>query len=228
MDCSKLNKGLTLIFDFDGTMCQIFKNYNLDNTIALLVEKMSSFDIKFSSEKDSFDVFEEIVKQTESKIEIQKTALNEANQILSVAELEAVVTGELVEGVDVILPQLISNNIAIGISTNNSSQCVLSFLQKYMPNHIIPTVGRIGDKPELMKPNPYSIFEVLKELNCSPADAIFIGDSLRDYHGAMNAGCRFVGMAPTVKKRDRLLKIIPESDIVTNFYELIDLLNTFK
>lgn len=228
MDCSKLNKDIALIFDFDGTMCQVFKNYNLDNTVDLLVKKMNFYDIDFSSEKDSFDVFEEILKQTENKIETRKTALNEANQILSVAELEAVVTGELVEGVEVILPQLISNHIAIGISTNNSSQCVHSFLQKYMPNHIIPTVGRIGDKPGLMKPNPYSIFEVLKELNCSPANAIFIGDSLRDYHGAINAGCRFVGMAPTVKKRDRLLKVIPESEIVTNFYELVDLLSTFK
>ena len=224
MDCSKLNKGLTLIFDFDGTMCQIFKNYNLDNTIALLVEKMSSFDIKFSSEKDSFDVFEEIVKQTENKIEIRKTALNEANNILSIAELEAVATGEIVKGVDVIIPQLIENNIPIGISTNNSSKCVLSFLRRYMPSCVIPTIGRIGDEPELMKPNPYSILEVLKKMNCTPANAIFIGDSLRDYQGAMNAGCQFIGMAPTEKKRYRLLKVIPESNIVTNFYELVNLL----
>lgn len=224
MDCSKLNRDLALIFDFDGTMCQIFKNYNLHNIVALLVEKMKSFDIEFSYEKDSFDVFEEIVKQTENKIEIRKTALNEANHILSIAELEAVVTGELVEGVDVVLPKLIKNKIAIGISTNNSSQCVLSFLHKYMPNHVIPTIGRIGDEPELMKPNPYSIVEVLKEMNCSTVNAIFIGDSLRDYQGAMNAGCQFIGMAPTEKKRDRLLKVIPESNIVTNFYELVNLL----
>ncbi len=201
MDCSELNKDLVLIFDFDGTMCQIFKNYNLDNTVALLVEKMNSYDIEFSSEKDSFDVFEEIVKQTENKIEIRKTALNEANNILSIAELEAVATGEIVKGVDVIIPQLIENNIPIGISTNNSSKCVLSFLRRYMPSCVIPTIGRIGDEPELMKPNPYSILEVLKKMNCTPANAIFIGDSLRDYQGAMNAGCQFIGMAPTEKKR---------------------------
>lgn len=226
MDYSKLSKKLVLVFDFDGTMCQIFKNYDLDNAVVLLIEKMREFDIEFSSEKDSFDVFEEIINQTVENSEVRMTAFNEANKILSKAELEAVKTGELVNGVEVVIPQLIRAGISIGISTNNSPKCALSFLDEYMPNEIIPTVGRVGDKPELMKPNPYSIIEVLKEMKCKPENTIFIGDSLRDYYGAINAKCRFIGMAPTERKRKRLLKVIPDNEIVADFYELLTLLDS--
>lgn len=76
-----------------------------------------------------------------------------------------------------------------------------------------------------MKPNPWSIIEVLKKMNCLPENTIFVGDTQRDYIATVKAGCEFIAMAPTDKKRQRLLKILPENIIVSDFNELLSLLN---
>ena len=85
----------------------------------------------------------------------------------------------------------------------------------------IPVVGRVGDKPELMKPNAWSLLEVISKLNCCSDDVIFIGDTQRDYLCAKNVGCKFIGLAPTERKKQKLLNVISESDIVSDYYELV-------
>lgn len=224
MDYCKLKKDVALVFDFDGTMCRLFKNYNLNKVVVTLCDKMKDHGIEFSTENDSFDIFSEVIRQTEEGSATREKALIDADQIITAAEIESINTGELVNGVEIAIPFLEKTGFSIGIATNNSVQCVATFMQKNCPSTIIPIVGRVGAKPELMKPNAWSVLEVLKKMNRLPENTIFIGDSQPDYLSAISAGCEFIGMAPTDSKRQRLLQVVSESSIVSDFNELLTLL----
>ena len=58
-------------------------------------------------------------------------------------------------------------------------------------------------------------------LSLSNKEICFVGDSVRDYDCAFKFGCRFIGMAPTVGKKEKLQNSIGESVIVENYIELI-------
>lgn len=225
MDITKILKSKkALVFDFDGTMCQLFVNYKLNDVIEKLHLEMKKYSINFSGKKDSFDVFEVINEQvTDDKI--RSRALIEANMILTNAECEAVRSGKPVSGVERVIPLLFNSGLSIGISTNNSSDCVEEFIRDKCQQINIPIVGRVGERPELMKPNPWSLLRVIEEMKCKPENVIFVGDTERDYDAAINAGCIFIGMTPTERKKQRLIKVVDEKSIVTNFDELIIRLN---
>lgn len=224
MDYCKVKNDIAFVFDFDGTMCRLFKNYNLNKVVLSLRDKMKDYGIEFSTENDAYDVFSEIIRQTEDGSATREKALIDADKIITAAEIEAINTGELVNGVEIVIPFLKKAGFQIGIATNNSVQCVATFMQKNCPNTNIPIVGRVGIKPELMKPNAWSLLEVLKEMNHLPVNTIFVGDTQRDYLCSISAGCEFIGMAPTDSKRQRLLQVLSESGIASDFNELLTLL----
>ena len=100
MDC------FGLVFDFDGTMCRLFKNYNLHQTVVELHGRMEKYDLNFPLDNDAFDIFKFIGAQ-ETLNESQKTKLFEQmNEVLVSAEMEAVKSCELVNGVNEVIPLL--------------------------------------------------------------------------------------------------------------------------
>lgn len=209
-----------LVFDFDGTMCRLFKNYDLNSVVIELHNRLKGYGFAFPLDKDAFEVFE-YINNLENLSAGQKTELyTEMNEVLTSAEIEAVSGCELVNGVREVLPLLKQSGYKLGIATNNSRECVSQFLKTYCGGLNIPIVGRIGSNPELMKPNKWSLIEVIKKMNCSNENTLFFGDTLRDYECSLNAHCSFVGVAPTEKKLKRLQLIKPQIEIVSDFYEL--------
>ncbi len=209
-----------LVFDFDGTMCRLFKLYDLSSVVIELHNRMQGYGFDFPIDKDAFEIFEFINEQSNLSAK-EKTKLHiEMDSILTAAEIEAVKNCELVNGVSEVLPLLKKTGYILGVATNNSHACVLEFLKLYCNGLDLPIVGRVGSNPELMKPNKWSLIEVLKKMNCDIKNAIFFGDTKRDYECSLCANCKFIGVAPTQKKRERLQLIKPKIEIVTDFYEL--------
>lgn len=209
-----------LVFDFDGTMCRLFQNYDLHSVAEELSERMAKHGVAFSSDRDAFDIFDAINGQGGLDAERKRTLFLEMNGVLVAAELNAVRTCELVGGVHEVLPWLKREGYPLGVATNNSPECVVEFLKRYCRGLDIPVSGRIGDKPELMKPNCWSLTATLRKMNRTADNALFFGDTRRDYECAGNADCKFVGVAPTERKLKRLQEISPEIEIVTDFYQL--------
>lgn len=86
----------SLVFDFDGTMCRLFSNYDLHATVLQLCSAMKKYNIDFSQERDSFDVFSAITNDHSLSADAKKAALTEANDIITSAEIDAVDSGEVV------------------------------------------------------------------------------------------------------------------------------------
>lgn len=214
----------SLVLDFDGTMCHLFRNFDLKQTAHLLEKTMSRFDVAFCAKQDVFDVFEAIAAQVPD-VDTKRTAYLAADAVISEAEELAVKTCVPIPGVeDFFLRFAPANNYTIGIATNNSARCVRSFLAR-IGCSAPAVVGRAPDNPERLKPDPWSLSEVLRLLNAQSSDSIFVGDSANDRVCCDKCGCTFVGMASTAKKKERLLKLVPSSMLVSDFYELNDKLN---
>ncbi len=220
MDHLELKENEIIVFDFDGTMCRLFKNYDLASVVQSLQAAMSTFGVDFSLSNDAFDVFMEIVCQLKD-VDKREEALSCADKIITKAEIEAVETGEPVLGVEAMMSFLYCNHYRFGISTNNSEACVRAFLKKYCQAIPIPIVGRQGTKPELMKPNTWSLDRAIEELAGNPQNTIFVGDTERDYQCARRVGCHFLGMAATERKRIKLSAFLSEENIVSDYYSLM-------
>lgn len=208
-----------IVFDFDGTMCFLFKNFDLSPTIQRLEIVMKKRGIFFSSETDCFDVFQAIINQTENSIDRTK-ALLEANEILTEAEVNAVESCELVSGLIEVIRYLSNNGVQIGIASNNSSMCIEKLVGRLWIDLPIYITGRPSDNPLLMKPNPWSLIQTLSKMNCKEDNAIFVGDTKRDYLCCQMTKCNFLGMGSTEKKREKLLQFLPPNHIIGNFFEL--------
>lgn len=224
MDPHAVTHWNALIFDFDGTICFLFKNYALHHTALTLHESMKRYGVRFDADRDAFDVFEEILLQTTAQSNARQQALMDANHILTCAEIEAIRTAEPVKGFVEIFPTILKAGMPIGVATNNSSPCVQAYIKRYFPQADLPIVGRNGLHPEWMKPNPWSIFTVLQEMRCDAEHAVLIGDTQRDYDAALNAGCQFIGLASTKVKEQRLSQVLTNQKMVHDFDELLHII----
>lgn len=220
MDYNPVTSKTALIFDFDGTICGIFKNYDLKAVTTDLAAGLQSMGLEFSGDRDAFDAFAEVQRQTAENPTLQKKALSFVHGVITQAEKEAVHTGVPIPGALEILPDLVQKGYPLGIVTNNSEECVTDYLRKELPGLMIPVIGRVWDAPEKMKPNPWLLETMLQLLHRTPQQCIFIGDNPRDYACARAAGCPFIGIAPTEKKKKWFHELLPPEQIVGDFYAL--------
>lgn len=210
-----------IVLDFDGTMCLLFKNFDLSDTVHTMHTKMMEYNIDFSMELDAFDVFETILSQTQDGY-LRINALQKANEILTEAEVKAVDSCELVPGLIEVIEEFHKAGIALGVSSNNSEDCIKKITNKFFPDIPFSITGRVGTNPRLMKPNSWSLKETLAKLSCCEEDTIFVGDTQRDYTCSEDTKCSFIGMAPTARKRERLLRFLQKDKIMADYYELRD------
>lgn len=208
-----------LVLDFDGTMCLLFKNFDLNETVRTLHTAMKKRGVAYSPEDDAFNVFDAIARQTENDLH-RLRAFGEADKILTDAEMQAVDSCEIVPGLAEAIRFLYNKGISIGVASNNSGACIEKLTGRLCPDIPIAVTGRIGEKPQLMKPNPWSLRETVARMKCREESVFFVGDSKRDYLCADGTRCCFIGMAPTERKRERLLQFLPGGRIVSDYYDL--------
>ncbi len=237
MDYWGLKEKKGIILDFDGTMCRLFYGFDLRDTILCLKDKMETFGVSFSSDHDAFDVFDVIQSQLDDRVRMSE-AFQSADEILKRAEMSALETCLVIDHCIEFITTSLEKGYKIGISTNNSEECVSRFLSDQITSFTadkenrfdtfailkeIPICGRLGLHPDWMKPNPWSLFQAAEEMEIAPGDLCFIGDTLRDYDASVAADIRFIPFAPTEKKRNRFKTRIRELDIVSSYRDLLKL-----
>ena len=72
MDYNPVTSKTALIFDFDGTICGIFKNYDLKAVTTDLAAGLQAMGLEFSGDRDAFDAFAEVQRQTAENPTLQK------------------------------------------------------------------------------------------------------------------------------------------------------------
>lgn len=219
MDFGLLKKNI--ILDFDGTMCCLFQNFDLMNTKKELHEELLQYSIEFPIEMDTFDVFAIIWNQTEREKTLREYLLSRVHEIITKTEIQAAGRSIPIKGLKNALCFWQQKGYNLGVATNNSKEAVLVFLERIVPSLNVTVVGRNGKHPELMKPNTWSVSQILEQIKGTQIETIFIGDSIKDYECAKRVKCDFIGMAPTKKKRMRLQEVLDDKDLVSDYYELL-------
>lgn len=181
-----------VLFDFDGPLCDVFAGYPASvvaRELDGLVGQPHATEDPLEVLKLSADQSSEILMRTENA--------------LVAAEVTAVRQGVATPGGVAAIRKALTVGCRVGVVSNNSAQAVLEFLSMHqLGESSVTVVGRAPGKPWLMKPNPWPIQEALRQIECAPEAAVFVGDSATDIEAAVAANVSCVAYANKPGKLD--------------------------
>lgn len=94
------------------------------------------------------------------------------------------------------------HGVPVGVcSLNAESACRLALGVHDLGGAVGPVVGR--DTLESSKPDPAGLLRAIEELDATPAETVFVGDSERDAETARRAGTEFAWAAEFDQRRYR-------------------------
>lgn len=106
------------------------------------------------------------------------------------------------EGIYELLDEIMENGIKIAVVSNKPHEFTTEMVKNYFNNKIDIAFGQ---RPNYaVKPNPESIFEVIKEFGLAKEDCIYVGDSNVDMQTAKNASVKSIGVSWGFRGREEL------------------------
>ena len=108
------------------------------------------------------------------------------------------------DGIVSVLAELKKKGIKIAVFSNKDDDAVKEICGCFFGELICVSRGRC--KNVLPKPNPQGVYEIMKELDCSADETLFVGDSDIDVETAHNAGLKCVGVSWGFRGREFLIK----------------------
>ncbi len=112
----------------------------------------------------------------------------QARVILERFEDQAAANSELNPGAVELMQWLKAQSIAVGLATRNSRVNVERFCRRH--NMIFDCVITRDDGP--VKPDPFAVREICKNINVSPQNSVMVGDYLFDVLCGRKAGARTI------------------------------------
>jgi putative hydrolase of the HAD superfamily len=130
---------------------------------------------------------------------------------------------ELYDEVPSVLRALATRGLRIGL-ISNSHRCLESFQSHFELGGLIDVTISSPDHG-FMKPHPSIFSEALKRLGVQPADALMVGDSVRDdVEGALRAGMRAALVHRSGTTHPRAMELEARGvPIIRSLQELLDL-----
>ncbi len=120
-----------------------------------------------------------------------KRVLSGASSLMNRVEIESLDGASLIDGVPETLRSLKERGFRIGLLTRSCREYAEKILRRFnIRGYFDAILAR--DDVEYPKPNPTHALELLKLLNVSARDAIFIGDHLSDMECAVKSGMKFI------------------------------------
>lgn len=174
-----------VLFDFDGPLSDVFSHLPAAG-VARKLEKLT--ERQFATD-DPLEVLR-------CSYALDETTGHRVEDALITAEVDAARVSTPERGGVAALRSLARQGKFTAIVSNNSAEAVETFLDVHdLRRAVVVVVGRAHRRPDLMKPNPWSLLRAVTELGVEPADAVLIGDSMTDIEAARSAGTYCVAFA---------------------------------
>ena len=107
------------------------------------------------------------------------------------------------DGILPLIQSLRANGIKTAVVSNKADFAVQELVEAYFPDCFDVAIGeRAGIQK---KPAPDSVFEVIRALNMTPEDAVYVGDSDVDLATAKNAGLPCIAVEWGFRSHDFLI-----------------------
>ena len=120
-----------------------------------------------------------------------KRVLSGVSDLMNRIEIESLDAASLIDGVPEALRLLKERGFRIGLLTSSCREYAEKILRRFnIRGYFDAILAR--DDVEYPKPNPTHALELLKLLNVSARDAVFIGDHLSDIECAVKSGMKFI------------------------------------
>ncbi|MBO5853053.1 MAG: HAD family hydrolase [Clostridia bacterium] len=95
-------------------------------------------------------------------------------------------------GVSQLLDNLINNGIHIAVCTNKAHDMAVKVLDKLFPNTFDMVIGKSDNRP--LKPDPFSVNEIMEHYKVTSNETVFIGDSGIDMKTAAASNTTSIGV----------------------------------
>ena len=125
-------------------------------------------------------------------------------------------------GINELVSMLYSKRIKTAVLTNKPDSAARLIIQGLFPENYFGFIkGEIRGKPR--KPDPACVWDLLVEMNLTPSEIIFAGDSEVDMETAVSSGCFPLGVSWGYRTREIILKAGARS-IINRPDELLELI----
>jgi phosphoglycolate phosphatase-like HAD superfamily hydrolase len=182
----------TVLFDFDGPLCDVFAGLP-SSAVAKSLERLTGP----TSANDPLEVLR--IASNRPDVDVQSID----DQLIAAEVLAVSSSVPNLDGVTA-LRSCIRLGRQVGIVSNNSEQAIHAFLAAHELDDLgVLVVGRAYGRPELMKPNPWALTRALMKLSASVERSVFIGDSLSDIEAAAAINTQCIALANKPGKRAR-------------------------
>ncbi len=112
------------------------------------------------------------------------------------------------EGIKEVVSTLKENNIKLAVCTNKPDVAAKGMIEDIFGNGMFDVVyGAVDTMPK--KPDPTIAKKIIKELNVTPNECVWIGDSAVDIETAKNLGCKSIGVTWGFRSFEHLFKAYP-------------------
>lgn len=210
----------TIIFDLDGTLL---------NTLDDLCDSVNYALDKFGFPVRSIEEVRTFVGNGVKKLMERSVPLNTSNdtidQCLTIFKEHYSnnmrIKTKPYEGIYETLNSLKEKGYKLAIVSNKYDKAVKELCKDYYSDFIQVAIGESNGVNK--KPAPDSIYAAIEELNASPENAIYVGDSEVDVQTAHNTGIPCIGVTWGFRKRE-VLKAEGADLIIDDPYELVDYL----
>ncbi|MFJ3403464.1 HAD family hydrolase [Promicromonospora sp. NPDC090134] len=134
-------------------------------------------------------------------------ALADVENACTAAETDSARTCTPTPGAHALLAALHATGTPVVIVSNNAAGSIRVYLARHrLSAYVRDVVGRPHLRPDLMKPEPYTVHYALTIAKVRARSAVLIGDSVSDIEVARAAGVRSIGYAKTVQRGNELLE----------------------
>lgn len=173
------------VFDLDGTLCDTIEDLAASVNFALSSLGFNTHPTELykymvgSGMKNL--VFRALPEEKRSEVEVEK-----ANTImLDYYKDHFAVKTRVYDGITKLLLKLKEKGIHIAVCTNKSHDMAVKVIDKLFPNTFDTVIGKSDDRP--LKPDPFSVNEIMNHYGVNPNETVFIGDSGIDIITALNS-----------------------------------------
>ncbi|MET9976858.1 HAD family hydrolase [Streptomyces microflavus] len=211
-----------VLFDFDGPVCDVFAGHPAPGIARELAGILAQIDAPTGERALETDDPMEVLRLAPH---VGEDAVRRIEEALTSAEVSAVkAAGIPVTGAVDSLRAAHSSGRRVAIVSNNSAACVREFLTLHdLDRFVHRVVGRCPNRPDLMKPSPFSLERAAKELGVRASTCTLIGDSTTDIEAAARAGSMAIGFANKPGKEEGLVAAGAKT-IVTTMVTVADAL----
>ncbi|MGN0174300.1 MAG: HAD family hydrolase [Acutalibacteraceae bacterium] len=210
-----------VIFDLDGTLLNTLDD--LGNSVNFMLEKYGYK--TFSMDEYKYKVGNGMRKLIERSMPENHQSEEEITQALDIFmahyEKHKMDKTAPYDGIIDLLKQLKKQGIKTAVVTNKADVAAKPLIAEVFPNLFDEVTGQKEGVPT--KPNPTVVFNVMKQLDVTPNECIFVGDSGVDMQTAKNSGAFALGVLWGFRKADELIENGAEK-IISKPNELLELI----